>query len=462
MEISRISSAHLVGIGGIGMSAVARLLMARGMRVTGSDIKDSQIIQGLVDLGAQVSIGHCAENVRQPDVVVRTSAVGEDNIELVTARERGVPVLHRAKMLAEVVSGQETIAVTGTHGKTTITSMVVSCLQRMGMDPTAAIGGIPHDLGTNARLGRGRWAVVEACESDRSFLNLHPSHVILSNIEPEHLDHYQEFSRIQEAFSEFLCLVPEDGICVTCSDCPAVQKVLPSVRGRLVTYGFDAAADYRAEDVQAGPDGWSFGVVARGRSFGRVRLRTPGRQHACNGLASLALLQELGLDWAKAVEALAEYRGTRRRFEVLGHVDGVTVVDDYAHHPSELRATLEAARATSDGRLVAVFQPHLYSRTRLLLNGFAQAFHEADVIVITDIYGAREQPSYDVTGADLAESIRQQSNGKPVEFISPKERIPDYLQQMVRPGDLVLTLGAGDIRQVAESFLNGPYGPRGE
>ncbi len=443
---------HFVGIGGIGMSGIAELLLNLGYRVSGSDLRDSDVTRRLSGLGGKIAVGHRAENVADDvDVVVTSSAVQRDNPEVRAARARGVPVIPRAEMLAELMRLKVGVAVAGSHGKTTTTSLVATVLAHAGLDPTAVVGGKLNALGSNAKLGKGDLIVVEADESDGSFLKLTPTIAVITNIDPEHLDHYGELSRLHDAFVEFVSRVPFYGLAVLCSDHPVVQTLLPRIDKRVVTYGLNAQADWRADNVRLSPFGVTFTALRSGKALGDVRLGMVGEHNAQNALAALAVAEELGISFVTAAEALASFSGVQRRFTVRGEEGGITIVDDYGHHPAEIRATLAGARRSFDRRLVVAFQPHRYSRTQQLLGDFATSFNDADCVLLTDIYAAGEAPLDGVSGRGLFEAVR--AHGHRDARFSSRVNLAQTLAACVRAGDLVLTLGAGDITNVPDEVL---------
>jgi len=451
---------HFVGIGGIGMSGIAELLLNLHYRVSGSDLRDSAGVRRLRELGGEIAIGHSPENVGDADVVVFSSAVRTDNPELQNARARSIPVIPRAEMLAELMRMKYGIAVAGSHGKTTTTSLIAEVLAQGKLDPTMVIGGRLKSLGTNAKLGRGEFLVAEADESDGSFLLLTPTVAVVTNVDPEHLDHYREMDRLKEAFLEFMNKVPFYGLTVLCLDHPVVRSLLPRVRKRFATYGLSRQADFRAEDVQR--EGWEtrFRVCRGEEDLGWIRLRIPGLHNVGNALAAVVVGMELGLPFPGIQEALEQFQGIERRFQVKGKQDGITVVDDYAHHPAEIRATLDAARRGDQKRVLAVFQPHRYTRTQLCFQEFLGAFHDADVLIITDIYAAGEKELMGVHARKIVEGVRKQGH-KEVFYLATFPEILSFLSRACRPGDLVLTLGAGNIHQVGEQLLEALKGSGG-
>ena len=445
-------SIHFVGIGGIGMSGIAELLLNLNYRVSGSDLRSSATVRRLEKLGGKIAIGHRPENVGDADVVVTSSAVRSDNPEVLSARVRSIPVIPRAEMLAELMRMKYGIAVAGSHGKTTTTSLISEMLAWGGLDPTMVIGGKLKSLGTNAKLGKGQFLVAEADESDGSFLLLSPTVAVVTNIDPEHLDHYRDEKRLHEAFLEFMNKVPFYGIAVLCLDHPVVQGLLPRVRKRFTTYGLSRQADFRAVDIRR--EGWQsrFRVVRDDRELGEIRLNLPGMHNVSNALAAVAVGTELDMPFSVMREGLEQFQGIERRFQLKGVSAGVTVVDDYAHHPAEIRSTLDAAQRGGEKRVVAVFQPHRYTRTQLCFDDFLGAFHDADVLVVTDIYAAGEKELVGVHSRRLAEGIRKQGH-KEVVYIAAFDDIVTFLGKVCRRGDLVLTLGAGNVHEVGDLLL---------
>jgi len=452
-----IERIHFVGIGGIGMCGLAELLRAQGYAVTGSDLAEGATVARLRALGVPVAIGHDARHVGGADVVVASSAVRATNPELAEARQRGIPVIPRAEMLAEVMRLKDGIAVAGTHGKTTTTSLLAHVLQEAGLDPTIVVGGRVIGAGaegerTGARLGSGAFLVAEADESDGSFLHLSPVLAVVTNVEAEHLDHHGSVEALEDAFAAFLERLPFWGAAVLCLDDPGVQRLLARVSRRRITYGLLAQADWVASEVRADGAGMAFAVRRKGQALGRVTLPLPGRHNVANALAALAVAQEVEVPFAVAAGALASFRGVERRFETKGVAAGVRVVDDYGHHPSEVRATLAAARGVHAGRLVVVFQPHRYTRTRDLFEAFTTAFHDADLLVLTEIYAAGEAKIPGTEAAALADAIRARGH-RDVRFVADLERVPAELVPELRSGDLVLTLGAGSVSRLGPRLL---------
>jgi UDP-N-acetylmuramate--alanine ligase len=443
---------HFVGIGGIGMSGIAEVLLNLGYRVSGSDLKESDITRRLVRMGATVYEGHKAQNLVHADVVVISSAVKKDNPEVVTARQRKIPVIPRAEMLAELMRLKYAVAVAGSHGKTTTTSMVATVLSAAGLDPTAVVGGKVNVLDSNAKLGKSELMVVEADESDGSFLRLHPAIAVVTNIDPEHMDHYGTLDALQTAFVEFCNRVPFYGLNVLCLDNPNVQALMPRLEKRVVTYGSSHMADYRLEGVALEGFTTRFNAFRRDEPLGEFRVRMVGAHNALNALAVIAVAEEMEIPLDTVRGALAEFGGVQRRFTVRGEVGGVTVVDDYGHHPTEVMATLAGARKAFGRRLVVAFQPHRYTRTHDLMKEFTTAFNDSDVLFVTSVYAAGEEPIAGATGDALAEAIRAHGH-RDVTYVDKRVDLPAALAPRLREGDIVLTLGAGDITQVGPDLL---------
>jgi UDP-N-acetylmuramate--alanine ligase len=449
----RYQHIHFVGIGGVGMSGIAEVLLNMGYRVTGSDQRRGEAVERLEQLGAKVFVGHDAANVAGAHVVVYSSAVARDNVEVADARARQVPVIPRAEMLAELMRLKYAIAVAGTHGKTTTTSLIASVLAEGRLDPTVVVGGRIRSLGSNARLGQGEYMVAEADESDGSFLRLTPTMAVVTTIDAEHLDHYGTLERVSEAFLAFVNKVPFYGAAVLCLDQPNVQLLIPRVEKRIITYGLESAADLTAHRLTLSGLTARFEVLHRGQPLGECALRVPGRHNVLNAMAAIAVGLDLEIPFVTIQRGLAEFSGVQRRFQVRGESRGVLVVDDYGHHPAEIRATLAAAKAGFDRRVVTVFQPHRYTRTLHLRQEFLTAFNQSDTLVVMDIYPAGEAAIAGVTGQDLADAIRAHGHRDVVYLDSDRERILAHLEDVLRPGDLVLTLGAGDVGQLGRALL---------
>ncbi len=449
----RYQHVHLVGIGGSGMSGIAEVLLNLGYRVSGSDLRRNEAVDRLESLGARVFIGHEARHVEGAHVVVYSSAVSRDNVEVQAARQRGVPVIPRAEMLAELMRLKYGIAVAGTHGKTTTTSMIGAVLAEGRLDPTIIVGGRLSSLGGNARLGQGDFLVAEADESDGSFLRLTPTIVVVTTIDAEHLDHWGSLEAIREGFLAFINKVPFYGSAVLCVDQPDIRMLLPRVDKRVVTYGLESGAHLTARRVHLSGLSSRFEVVAGGEVLGECALHGPGRHNVQNALAAVAVGLDLDVPFAAIQKALSGFTGVQRRFQVRGRARGVTVVDDYGHHPAEIRATLAAARAGFDRRLVVVFQPHRYTRTHHLREEFATAFADADVVLVMDIYPAGEPPIPGVTAEALTRAIQAAGHPDATWVGGDKGQVVEHLARTVQPGDLVLTLGAGDVGQIGPELL---------
>jgi UDP-N-acetylmuramate--alanine ligase len=446
---------HFVGIGGIGMSGIAELLLNLGYKVSGSDLRSTDITRHLEELGGTVYEGHDAAGVAGADVVVASSAVGDDNPEIMAAAEEQIPVIQRAEMLAELMRLKKYgIAIAGSHGKTSTTSLVAAILAEAGMDPTVVVGGKVDCLGgRNARLGDGEFLLAEADESDGSFLKLSPVIEVVTNIDREHLDYYRDLDHIKETFLEFIGKIPFYGVVILCLDDDNVSALLPQIKRRKITYGLTEQADLHASQISVQGCLSEFTVTYRGRNLGRVQRTSPGRHIIYNTLAAIAVALELEIDFAVIAKALSGFAGVQRRLQVKGEKQGILVVDDYGHHPTEIRATLNAIRdGWPDRRLVVAFQPHRYSRTKELFNEFTTAFHRADVLVLTDVYAASEKPIDGVNSETLLEAIRQHGQ-RQASYHQSLATLPGYLYDIAEEGDLVLILGAGNIVQVGEQLL---------
>lgn len=453
MKFANIHRLHFVGIGGIGMSGIAEILLNQGFAVSGSDMARTEVTNHLAALGAQITEGHEPNHVHGADVLVYSSAVAMDNPEVLEAQRLKIPVIRRAEMLAEVMRLHYGIAVAGTHGKTTTTSLIGLLLMQAGMDPTIIVGGKLHAFGgTNAVLGKGEFMVVEADEFDRSFLQLNPTIAVLTTLEEEHLDIYADLDDLKRAFVEFASKIPFYGFVALCLDEPALQEILPRLPRKVLTYGLSSQADVQAVDLVHKQTSVSFAVIAHGEEKGTVTLHVPGEHNVRNALAAVTVGLELGIGFEDMATALASFTGVFRRFEIKADVDGILVVDDYAHHPTEVRETLRGIRAGWRRRVVCVFQPHTYSRTRDFAKDFGRAFLNADLLLVTDVYPAREQPIQGVSGESIADAARTFGH-KDVRYVPDKKDIPAALLACVRPGDLVITMGAGDIYQYGNRFV---------
>ncbi|CAN5496584.1 UDP-N-acetylmuramate--L-alanine ligase [soil metagenome] len=451
-----VKNIHFIGIGGIGMSGIAEVLCNLGFKVSGSDLKKSKNTDRLETLfRIQIYEGHAAENVGDAEVIVYSSAVKEDNPEVVLAKQKGIPVIPRAEMLAELMRLKPyAVAVSGTHGKTTTTSMVATILGHAGVDPTTVVGGIVNTLGSNARLGKSDWFVTEADESDRSFLMLYPTVAVVTNIDKEHMESYKGMEDVVQCFTDFVNKVPFFGACVLCLDDPNVQLIIPHIKRRRVTYGMTAQADVSAKDIRYNDHfGSTFSVIKAGENLGEINLPVPGKHNVYNALASIAVALELDIPFVRIAESFNGFQNAHRRFQFKGEERGITVVDDYGHHPTEILATLSAAKTGSSGkRTVVIFQPHRYSRTKELMNEFALCFNNADVLFVTDIYAASEQPIEGVTAEILTENVKNYGH-KNVNYVGDIENAAEKVIPVLQPNDLVITLGAGTITRLSDEIL---------
>jgi UDP-N-acetylmuramate--alanine ligase len=452
-----IGTIHFVGIGGIGMSGIAEVMHQLGYRVQGSDVSDSYVVEKLRKSGIPVSIGHSPENLGDAAVVVCSTAIKEDNPEVQTAAERRLPRVKRAEMLAELMRMQKTVAVAGTHGKTTTTSMIAALLDSGGIDPTVINGGIINRYGSNARLGKSDWWVIEADESDGSFLRLDGTIAVVTNIDPEHLEHYGTFDAVKDAFVEFIENVPFYGLAVMCVDHPEVQNILSRIRDRrVVTYGFSALADVRADNITPIPGGSEFDAVVLGRDGERrtiagIHVPIPGRHNVQNALAAIAVALELGMADEAIAAGFEKFEGVKRRFTRIGEIDGAIVIDDYAHHPTEIRAVLSAAREGADGRVIAVMQPHRYSRLEALMDDFQNAFNDADVVFVAPVYPAGEEPIEGIDSAALVEGLRSRGH-RMVQGVADPGALSAALRDLAADGDMIICMGAGDITKWAAAL----------
>ena len=455
-----IGTIHFVGIGGIGMSGIAEVMHILGYRVQGSDAAGGYVVDGLRKAGINVDIGHSSDNLGDAAVVVVSTAIPKDNPELQSAYERRIPVVRRAEMLAELMRLKSTVAVAGTHGKTTTTSMIAAMLDAGGIDPTVINGGIINAYGSNARLGSSDWMVVEADESDGSFLRLDGTLAVVTNIDPEHLDHYGSFERVKDAFVEFVENVPFYGAALLCVDHPEVQTIIPRLRDRrVVTYGFAALADVRGENVRPVPGGNRFDVSIRDRTgsvrtISDVELPMPGRHNVQNALAAIGIAAELGISDEIIARGFERFDGVKRRFTRVGEIEGATIIDDYGHHPTEIRAVLSAAREGAEGRVIAVVQPHRYTRLRDLMADFQGAFNDADIVFVAPVYAAGEEPIEGVDSEALAEGLKQRGH-RAVKAVADLDDLCLSLRDIAARGDMVICLGAGDITKWAAALADG-------
>lgn len=443
----RVRHVHFVGVGGIGMSGLAEILRTLRFDVSGSDLKEGETTRRLARLGVRIDVGHRAQNIEGADVVVYSSAIQATNPELLQARRAGVPVVSRAEMLAELMRVKYGVAIAGSHGKTTTTSLVATILSAAGFDPTVVVGGRMAALGSNARLGEGDLLVAEADESDGSFLRLTPTIAVVTNIDPEHLDHYGTHDRLKEAFVEFVEKVPFYGLAVLCLDHPDVQLMLPRVMRRHVTYGLSPQADYSARQVEYAGTSVRFSAYRRSEPLGEFSLRMPGIHNVLNALAAIAVADELAVPIDVLKESLAQFHGVARRFTVVGDIEGVALVDDYGHHPAEIRATLAAARRAYNGRVIAVFQPHRYTRTQNLFDEFARAFNDCDELLVVPVYAAGEPPIAGVSAERLAEAIATHGHHN-VRYFDDLTVVAETLAGDLKEGDVIVALGAGDVNKV--------------
>lgn len=436
------------------MSSLAHVFLELGYPVSGSDIKESANTRSLTEAGATVFIGHAAANLSEADTIIVSSAIRNDNPELVAARERGLAVIQRAQLLARLMEVKRGIAIAGTHGKTTTTSMAAVMMETAGLKPTYLIGGELNDIGSGAKYGEGEYVVAEADESDASLLNLRPEIAIVTNLEADHLDFYESLDDIKNVFIEFLNRIPNDGLAIVCIDSPALVEILPKIKCPIMTYSFiDEKADLYGAGLVCGSNGCLFDVWQNGEKLGRTAIEQPGAHNAANALSVIALGMRLGLSFAAASDGVSAFTGVRRRFQIKGRVGDITVVDDYAHHPSEVAATLRAAKSGDWRKVVSVFQPHRYSRTSFLCEDFGLAFGDSDTVIVTDVYGAGEEPLPGVDGKLIVDSILENEPYKDVAYFPKKSDISDYVAGRLGKGDIFLTMGAGDIWALGEEVL---------
>lgn len=445
-----IKKVHFIGIGGAGMSALARILIDKGYTVTGSDMKKSPIVEQLSDRGAQIWQGHAAGNVDGAEAIVVSTAIPDSNPEVIAAKERGLKRLHRSDVNAFLLNAAEGIAVAGAHGKTTTTSMIGVVLDHAGVSPTIIIGGEVDYLGSNAKLGKGKYLVSEADESDGSFLKLKPHIAVVTNVEDDHMDYYGTMDNIRKAFRQFIENIDhETGNAILCFDNENIRNIAAQVKRPIISYAIDHEADYKAVDIKPQGAGISFAVQYKGEKLGRIVLNIPGRHNVLNALATVAVARLAEVDFDKIAEGFTLFNGAKRRFETKGRKAGVWVVDDYAHHPTEIASTLIAARQTEHKRLICAFQPHRYTRTKLLVEEFGSCFKEADILLLTDVYSAGEAPIPGVDGRLIEKSVLEKT-GRQAIYIPERANIAEQLAKIAKPGDLIITMGAGDI------FLTGP------
>lgn len=461
MTENRINNVHFIGIGGVGMSGIARVAKEQGMEVSGSDLRESRYTQQLREAGVKVFIGQRAANLEglEPDVVVVSTAILENNPELIEAKNRNIPIWHRAKMLAALGVGHDTLAVAGTHGKTTTSSMLASVLDAMGYDPTFLIGGIVRAYGSNAHCGKGDYYVVEADESDKSFTYLDPTSVLITNIEADHLDHYSGLDEIYQLFGDFMSSVHEDGCCVVCGEDAGLVEAARKTGKKVLTYGFSDGCDTVVSNYETHGVSVTFTVTLPDGTALACRIKqNPGRHNALNAAGVLTLLMTRGVDMEKAAEALSEFSGVRRRFDLVGEADGVTILDDYAHHPTEIAATIAAAKELDFKRVCVVFQPHRYSRIRLftevLKDEFGKAFDQADMVTFMDVYPAGETPVPGVSGKTFMQPLYDNpEHPADLNYVSRRMQVVPFLLEKLQPGDLIITMGAGDVTSIGPELL---------
>jgi len=451
--LENINKIHFVGIGGAGMSAIAKILVEKNFTVSGSDLHGSELVEKLKAQGALIFQGHQAANVKGVDAIVVSTAISQDNPEVVAARAAGIQVFHRSDIVAALMNRENGIAVAGAHGKTTTTSMLGVVLDHAGIEPTIIIGGEVDYLGSNAKLGAGKYLVAEADESDGSFLKLLPKIAVVTNIENDHMDHYGTMENILKAFRQFLQNLPEaDGLAVLCFDNENIRNIAKVSGRKYISYAIEHAADYQAVNIHTDGEGTAFDVLHAGENLGRIALNVPGCHNVLNALAAVAVSLELGLKLADVAAGLKCFYGAKRRFQTKGRSQGVWIVDDYAHHPTEISTTLVAAKQTSPKRVICAFQPHRYTRTQLLQKEYGTCFAEADILVLTDIYAAGESPIPGISGETILQQVAQQT-GKKAVYIKNEADIASYLQSIVKAGDLVITMGAGTIYRSGERLV---------
>lgn len=455
INLSDYKNIHCIGIGGVGVSAIAEILLSRGYNVSGSDMKQSDLTDRLAADGVKIYIGHHAENVEEADLIIYSAAIAEENPEVIRAREKNIPLASRAEVLGVLMDDfKNSIAISGTHGKTTTTSMVSLILENAKLDPTILVGGNLAEIGGNVKVGSGDFFVTEACEYRDSFLELRPRIEVILNIDSDHLDYFEDIHHIVRSFDQFAKAVPEDGIIIAYDANPFVSQVIKDIPG-AITYGYNENCTYHIADVIFDENGMpEFNVYYQGENLGRVYLSMPGEHNILNAVGAFACCHQLGVDPQSIIDTLDKFKGTQRRFDIQGTTeDGVKIVDDYAHHPTEIKATLSAARNIPHNKLWCLFQPHTYTRTLALFNEFAESFEEADVLVLAKIYAAREKDIYKVSSKALAEEILKAHPEKEVYYMDTLEEIADYVKEHAVQGDLVITMGAGDIYKVGDMIL---------
>lgn len=453
MLLDTIKKIHFVGIGGAGMSAIAKILLEKGYEVSGSDLNNSEIVKKLERMGANIYQGHQAENVNGKEAVVVSTAISKENPEVMKAKETGVPIFHRSDIVAFLMNRARGIAVAGAHGKTTTTSMISVVLDHAGVSPTIIIGGEVDCLGGNAKLGCGKYLVAEADESDGSFLKLQPEIAVVTNIENDHMDFYGTMENILKTFDQFLHnLPPEDGLAVLCFDNSHIRNIAANLDRAFVSYAIGEPAEYTAQNIQPNGAGTSFDVYEKGLLIGNVLLNIPGKHNVSNALAAVVVCRKAGLTMNEIAAGLRLFNGAKRRFQTKGRVGDVWIVDDYAHHPTEISTTLNAARQTNPSRLICAFQPHRYTRTKFLRKEYGSCFKAADVLILTDVYSAGEDPIPGISGEVIKEEVEKQT-GKEAVYIANRQDIAGYLKRVVQPGDLVMSMGAGDIYRTGEELV---------
>ncbi len=444
---------HFVGIGGVGMSGIAEVLHNLGYKVQGSDISRNANVERLENSGIKIFIGHNSDNVKDAHVVVKSSAIRDDNPEIIEAQNRGIPVIPRAEMLAELMRMKYSIAVAGSHGKTTTTSMIGTILNYANLDPTIVIGGKLDSLGSNAKLGKGEFLVAEADESDGSFLLLSPTIAVITNIDEEHLDHYKDgIEEIKNTFIKFVNKIPFYGVAILCLDHPNIQEILPDIDKRILTYGFLSQCDVRGDNVVINEFNSSFDVYIKDEYQGRITIKMPGIHNVSNALGAIAVAYELEIPFEVIKEALNDFKGVNRRFYLKGYYNGAMIIDDYGHHPEEIKATLKSVKQAFNKNVIVVFQPHRYSRTKALLNNFATSFYNADKLIVTEIYPAGEDKIEGVNGKLLYDKIKEFGH-KDVVFIEDFDEIVEYIRENINENSIVITLGAGNVWQIGEKLL---------
>lgn len=439
---------HFVGIGGYGMSALAKILHKMNYIVTGSDLNESKITKRLGEMGVEIFYYHSPENIKGADLVVYSTAIPESNPEIHAAKENNIILWHRSELLAYLINTKYGIAVAGTHGKTTTTAMISLILEKAGLDPTAVIGGELTDFDGNAKLGESDYLVAEACESDHSFLRYKPFLAVVTNVEADHLEYYDgSFDKIKETYINFLKNIKDEGIAMLCGDDSSLQEIKKQYSLGCLTYGIKEQSDYMAGDIQLKNRGSVFNVYCKGEKLSEIELGVPGEYNIYNALAAIAVARQLGIDFYKIKDILRNFKGAQRRFQIVGEAEGITIVDDYAHHPTEIKETLKAAKSSDSKRIIAVFQPHRYSRTYYLFNDFVKSFSHADLVIITPIYSAGEESIEGISSDILVERIREEEDREVI--LLETRQIRDYLYKILQPGDMVITMGAGDIWKVS-------------